>query len=126
MPSSRSSRRASLAAHVAQRVAARLAEITEQHATIRRGLTARPDIVAVPLCTDDGLRFVSLEVGDGPGGPALFALQPAAAGGGMVVVDSAAGVVVARGRDGTAALRSFAKTLPRRPPPPLANAAGAG
>lgn len=109
MPSS-SARRASRNT-AAQHAAVRLAEIADQHAMIRRGLGTRMDISAVPLRTDDGLRFVSLEVGGGPHGPALFALQPSADGAGMVVVDSAADAVVARGRTGAAALRAFVRTI---------------
>jgi hypothetical protein len=102
-------------ARKAQRAAARRGHLAAQkhRALIRKGgLAGRRDVTTAPCVTDDGLAFVSIECGTDPAALAIFALQPATEGRGMIVVDHAAGAVVARGRDGAAALRSFARTLP--------------
>ena len=100
----------------AHRAAARRERIAGQrHRTLIRkgGLAGHRDVTTAPCVTDDGLAFVSIEYGTDPTDLALFALQPATHGQGMVVVDHAAGAVVARGRDGAAALRWFARMLPQ-------------
>jgi hypothetical protein len=98
-----------------QRAAARRARLAarKHRALIRKGgLAGRRDVTTAPCVTDDGLAFVSIEHRADPFAPALFALQPATGGRGMIVVGHAAGAVVARGTDGVAALRAFARTLP--------------
>jgi hypothetical protein len=103
------------AARKARRAVARRQRLAVQkhRALIRRGgLAGRRDLTTAPCVTDDGLAFVSIECGSDPAALALFALQPVTVGWGMIVVDHATGAVVARGRDGAAALRAFARILP--------------
>lgn len=115
MPNNLSTATTAPADSKARRAAARRERIDarKHRALIRKGgLAGRRDVTTTPCVTDDGLAFVSIEHGTDPAALALFALQPTAEGRVMIVVDHAAGAVVARGRDGAAALRAFARMLP--------------